>query len=247
MSITSPGIAGGVRQSQYGIDDQSFFTRLSIALAAFIAFGFLQWAIRGFVSVSTTPWWVHAHGAFMLLWLATFVTQNILAGRGSFERHRQLGWTAMVIVAGMAILGSAAGIKALELHRIPPFFSNAFFLALTQVEIVLFVATVAWAVVERHHTQWHRRLMLGATVLLMEPALGRLLPMPLLGSHGEWVALAFQLLPIAILARHDRRSCSVIHPATLSSAAIVIASHVLVSVLAAVPAFAKLADQIAGQ
>lgn len=228
------------------LDDQPFFTKLSIAIAIFIVFGFAQWSLRGYVSIGSTPWWVHAHGAFMLLWLGVFVLQNILAGRGAFDQHRQLGWAAMIIVAGTGIFGSIAGFQALALHRIPPFFSNAYFLALTQIETLLFVVTVAWAVSQRRYTQWHRRLMIGATVLLMEPALGRLLPMPLLGAMGEWIAMAIQILPLAVLARHDRTVAAAIHPATLSSTAIVILSHVAVTALAALPPFAQFADRLAG-
>ncbi|MEZ5851481.1 MAG: hypothetical protein R3D68_12620 [Hyphomicrobiaceae bacterium] len=247
MSMTSQGVVFADERRAPEIPDQPFFTKLAIALALFIIVGFVQWSLRGFVSIGATPWWVHAHGLFMVLWLAIFVAQNVLAGRGNFQLHRRLGWMAMIVVAGTGVFGSLAGIQALALHRIPPFFTNAYFLALTQVEIGLFVATVAWAVACRRQTQWHRRLMVGATVLLMEPALGRLLPMPLLGGMGEWLVLAFQLVPLAILARHDRANGAAVHPATLSAAAIVIGSHVLVTVLAGLPAFAEIANRIAGQ
>lgn len=247
MSMTSQGaiLTDGRRAPE--LADQPFFTKLALALAVFIVAGFAQWSLRGFVSIGSTPWWVHAHGAFMILWLAILVAQNVLAGRGDFQHHRRLGWAAMIVVAGTGIFGSLAGIQALALHRIPPFFTNAYFLALSQVEIALFVATVAWAVARRRQTQWHRRLMLGATVLLMEPALGRLLPMPLLGGIGEWIILLLQLVPLAVLARHDRTQIAAIHPATLGAGAIVIGSHVLVTTLASLPAFADLANRIAGQ
>ena len=89
MSTADASLAAPGARLSAALDDQPFFTRLAIALAAFIAFGFLQWALRGFVSVSTTPWWVHAHGIFMLAWLAIFVTQNVLAQNGDFARHRE--------------------------------------------------------------------------------------------------------------------------------------------------------------
>lgn len=235
------------QEASAGIRDQKFFTRMAIALAALIVVGFVQFSLRGFVAVTSVPWWVHAHGVFMVLWLLAFVTQNILAERGDFELHRRIGWMTTLIVAGTGIFGSAAGVQAVVLNRIPPFFTNSYFLALTQVEIALFVGTIAWAVVMRRNTQWHRRLMLGATVLLMEPALGRLLPMPLLGSMGEWLALLIQLVPIAILARHDHSQGSAIHPATQCVAALVIFSHVAVTALSALPVFAEFADRIAGQ
>lgn len=246
MSVSSPNLELGELRSTSALDDQTFFTRMAIGLALFILIGFVQWSLRGYVSLRTTPWWVHVHGAFMVSWLGIFATQNILAERGAFHFHRQLGWAAMGVVAGIVIFGIAAGLQALALHRTPPFFSNAYFLALTNLGIVIFAGTVAWAVSLRHDTQWHRRLMFGATILLMEPALGRLLPMPLLGDAGEWLVLAIQLATIGILAWHDLSVLRAIHPATLSTAAIAITSHVAVTLLASVPAFVALANQIAG-
>lgn len=244
--MSSPSHALEGLQSTAGIDDQPFFSRLTIALAVFIVFGFAQWSLRGFVSISATPVWVHAHGAFMILWLVVAVVQNLLAERRQFKVHRQLGWVAMIVVAGIGTFGSMTGIQALAMHRVPPFFTNAYFLALTHIEVGLFVCTVLWAVALRRTTQWHRRLMVAATVLLMEPALGRLLPMPLLGDMGEWIALLFQLVPIGILARHDRSTNGAVHPATLSGGAIVIGSHCLVTAVSMLPAFAAIADRIAG-
>ena len=246
MSTTSQGIAHEGPRSMPVLADQQFFTRMAIALSLFIVTGFVQWTLRGFVSVGSTPWWVHAHGAFMLLWLGILVAQNAIIGRGNFRLHRQLGWIAMIVVAGTGVFGSFAGIQALALHRIPPFFTNPFFLALTQVEVVLFVGTIAWAVFQRRQTQWHRRLMLGATIILMEPALGRLLPMPMLGSASQWIILAIQFVPLGILARHDRTTISAIHPATVCSAAIVAGSHVIATALSSLPGFVAMANRLAG-
>lgn len=228
------------------LSDQPFFTAMSMVLAGVIVLGFVQFTLRGFVEINALPWWVHAHAVFMIIWLTVYVTQNILAENGAFDQHRKLGWLALLAVAGIGIFGSLAGIQALALHRIPPFFTDAYFLALTQVEIALFVGTVLWGVALRGHTQWHRRVMLGATVLLMEPALGRLLPMPLLGGAGEWFALAIQLVPLAVLAWHDQSVISKVHPATLSSTAIVIGSHIAVSGLSMLPAVTSVANRIAG-
>lgn len=247
MSSSSQSRIVDVPNGASSLSDQTFFIKMSIALAVFIVISFVQWSLRGFVDVYSVPWWVHAHGAFMLLWLLVLVTQNILAARRSFDLHRQLGWTSMIVVFGVVIFGSAAGLQALALHRKPPFFTNAYFLALTQIEVLLFLGTVTWAIAKRRDTQWHRRLMLGATVLLLEPALGRLLPMSLLGAMGEWIVLVVQLLPLVILAMHDRATMLRVHPATSSAATIAIVAHLTVTLLAELPAFVELANNIAGQ
>jgi hypothetical protein len=55
--------------------------------------------------------------------------------------------------------------------------------------------------------------MLGATVIVMEPGIGRILPMPLLGGFAPWAELSVQLGVLAILARHDRKVLGRVHPA----------------------------------
>lgn len=226
--------------------DQDFFAKMAIGIAALIVFGFAQWALRGFVVPSTVPIWVHVHGIAMLSWLGVFITQNMLAGSGNLALHRKLGWTSLALVLFIAGIGMFTAAMAVTLHRVPPFFTNGYFLALSYVGVMAFVGTVGAAIALRRQTQWHRRLMLGATVVLMEPGLGRLLPMPLLGPTGGPLAEAIlQLAVIALVARHDRRTIGRTHPATLWCAAIIVGSHLLISVLAAYAPFIALADRLA--
>lgn len=226
--------------------DQRFFTRLSQVLAGLIVFGFLQWALRGFVDPMRTPIWIHAHGVAMLGWLGTIVMQNSLAGSGNIALHRKLGWTSLGLVLLIVGLGTYAGRMALAMHRVPPFFTDAYFLALTHVEVTVFGLTVLAAIWLRGQTQWHRRLMIAATVLLMEPALGRLLPMPLLGQIvGGWTVTAVQVGFLAIMARHDARVLGRIHPATLIGMGLMVAVHGMIQILAGMPTISAYAEAIA--
>lgn len=226
--------------------DQGFFVRYALVLAALILFGFAQFAMRGFSSFTTAPPIVHLHGGLMVGWLGIFITQNLLVHRGELGIHRKLGWISAGIAALILGTGVMVGYNAVAMHRVPPFFSNSYFLALTSVSSLLFAAMVGWAITLRRQVQWHRRVMLGAIFGLLEPALGRLLPMPLMGIWGEWVILAVQLVFVWVLARHDRKMLGNIHPATKAIAGILVASHVLIEVLARVPAFAAFAEAVAG-
>ncbi len=238
-------MAAGRPSASY-LADQRFFTRLALALAAFIVFGFAQWALRGFVAPLKTPIWVHMHGLVMLSWLALLITQNTLAGNGNLALHRRLGWSSLLLVPALMVLGIVSGQMALALHRVPPFFTDAYFLSLTHVEVVAFGSMVAVAIAMRRQTQWHRRLMLGATVILMEPALGRLLPMPLLGqSAGAWLEAALQVSFLGMMAHHDYKVMGRVHPASLAAIGVVIGVHALIQVLASTPAIAAIAQAIA--
>lgn len=228
------------------LTDQRFFTRMAQLLAGLIVFGFLQWALRGFVNPLATPIWIHVHGAAMLMWLAVLIMQNNLAESGNLHLHRRLGWASALLVIAIVGLGMFAGRMALALHRVPPFFTDAYFLSLTHVEVIVFASVVALAIALHGKTQWHRRLMIGATVILMEPALGRLLPMPLLGqTGGGWLEAALQTGFLAIVARHDARTLGKVHPATFVTMGAVIVVHLLIQFLAGVPMLAAYAEAIA--
>lgn len=227
--------------------DQAFFRRMAVGVALFIVFAFAQWSLRGFTDPASAPLWVHLHGLACLGWLGLFVTQNVLAERGSLALHRRLGWLGLALVVAMIGLGSFTGVMAIILHRQPPFFTPAFFLALTHVQITFFGALVAAGIALRRQTEWHRRLMLSATVLIMEPAFGRLLPAPLIGAElSEWIAASLQVGVLAIAMRHDARTRGAVHPALWWGAAAVIAMHGTISLLARFGPVQALAASLAG-
>ena len=225
--------------------DQIFFTRFSIILALIIVFGFAQFAARGLVDVAAAPVWVHLHGAMMLVWLGLFVSQNILIQRRAIKYHRKLGWFGLLLAVALVALTCFTGYMEVELGRQPPFFSSPYFLALVYVEAIVFLAMIIWAITKRKETQWHRRLMFGATIVILEPAFGRLLPLPLMGDWGEWVIMLVQLGFVLLIARHDRQALGVVHPATKAIALIVIAVHVAVTALAFFPPLVSFAESVA--
>jgi len=223
----------------------AFFRRMAFWLALFILFGFLQFAARGLVDYRAVPVWFHLHGAAMTCWLGLLVVQSTLADSGSLALHRRLGWSSAALVPVIWALAIMAVTTALRVNFVPPFFTPAFFLALVTIESTMFVGMVGFAIVRRRQTDWHARLLLGATILLMEPALGRLLPMPLLGPWGEWLAMVIQLGVVGLLVRHDRRELGDVHRATWIVAGAVVVAHVSTALAGMVPAVDAAARAIA--
>ncbi|MGN6358737.1 MAG: adenylate cyclase [Novosphingobium sp.] len=225
--------------------DKPFFLRMISGIALVIVLGFAQFAARGFVNFGAVPLWVHFHGLVMLSWLGLLVYQSSLVQRGNLVLHRQLGLLGVALAAALVVLGMFTGVRAIALHRVPPYFSDAYFLALTQVGLLIFAGMIVAAVANRNRPERHRRLMVGALVLLMEPAFGRLLPMPLMGIWGEWVVMMIQLATLGLVARHDRKRFVGIHPATVVSAVVVVFAHVAVTLAALTPFFIERAAAIA--
>jgi len=226
--------------------EESFFQRMAIGLALFILFGFAQFAARGIVDYRQVPLIVHAHAAAMTTWLGLLVLQSVLAQRMDISMHRALGLASLGLVVAIPPLAIATCVTMLRLHAVPPFFAPAFFLVLVTIESLTFAGLIIAAVLLRKQRDWHMRLIIGAAVILMEPALGRLLPMPLLGAWGEWLAMAVQLAAVAIVARRDIAMHGALHRATLVIGGAVIATHVVDTLLAEVPVVIRITQSIAG-
>ncbi len=246
MATHLDGHATAVTAGRGFMADQRFFTRYAIALVVFIMFGFIQFQLRGFVNFRGAPLFIHLHAAVMVSWLAMFVLQNVLVQSGNIALHRTLGWVSVALSVAVVAMASYTGITAIRIGIVPPFFSPAQFLAITQVGAATFGAMVAFAIARRKQTEWHRRLMLGSMILISEPALGRLVPMPLIGGEmGEWLIAGIQLLMVWILARHDRKVMGAVHPATKVVLIALLGSHALISALTYLPAFINLAQAVA--
>jgi len=221
----------------------SFWQKMAIGLSLFIVFAFGQFAMRGFVDYRGAPLVMHLHGLIMLTWLGLLVTQSLLAGRGGLAIHRRLGWASAVMVPLMVVSMSALCITALRAHAQPPFFTPAYFLATVHIGAAFFALLVALAVSHRRQPDWHRRLMLGSTILLTDPALGRVLPMPLIMPWGEWLSLVVQLGFVALILRYDRRTIGHAHPATIAATIALLLTHVLTELLAITPWWIDLATR----
>ena len=132
-------------------------------------------------------------------------------------------------------------IRSHGLGRSP---AGGYFLALDWVNIAVFGALVYTAVRNRHRTDWHRRLMLCATVCVIAPALGRLIVLS--GSAmTATLNVAFLLLYVLVGMLFDWGNRGRVHPAYFWGAAALIVFAVGTELLAILPPFAALAASIA--
>ena len=215
--------------------EERFFQKMAAGLVIFILFAFGQFALRGLPDYRHAPLITHLHGATMMSWLGLFVIQSTLAQRMDLALHRRLGWLGLALVLAIPPIAIATCVTILRLHALPPFFTPSFFFVLVTVESLTFAGLVVTAIAMRRRTDWHRRLIIGAAIVLLEPALGRLLPLPLMGPWGEWVAMLLQLIPVAIVARHDLASQRRVHRATVVVGSTIVLVHVIVTLLAMAP------------
>jgi hypothetical protein len=194
------------------VDDRRFFLWLAIAMALTNVAGFSMQLLAGRSSFGVPPL-VHAHALLFFGWVTLFVTQTALASRGSMRLHRRLGWVSAGWAAAMVAMGLTITAVMVREGRAPFFFTPGYFLVMNSLGVLAFAALFAVAVAMRKRTDWHRRMMMVAMTAIMGPALGRLLPMPLMIPWaGLGVFAGMLLFPLAGIV-HDLRRHGHVHRA----------------------------------
>jgi hypothetical protein len=199
--------------------DDGFFLGGAIAMTLVIVAGFSLQLAMGRSSFASPPL-VHAHAIVFMGWVAIYVLQNVFVARGAMTFHRRLGWVAACWVVAMLVLGCLVTAAMVRRGQAPFFFRPLQFLIFDPATLFAFAGLVVAAILLRRRTDWHRRLQFCGMSLLLGPAFGRLLPMPLLAPWAWEVTLAvcavFPLVGMAADVRRNGRA----HPAWLAGRAV---------------------------
>lgn len=231
MTVTS--MAGMPRR--VGQVEDTFYLWISLVMAAVIIGGFARTVPGDFLDTPRLPLLLHVHGAVFTLWVLLFVAQPAFIARGSIRLHRRIGWVGVGLASAMTVMGAAATLFAIRLHAIPPFFPPTVFLVMNLVGILVFAGLVAAGIALRHRREWHKRLMLCATISILGPGLGRLLPMPSFGAAAPLVMFAAILAFVVAGMVADLLARRRIHPAYLWGMSVIVVTDLMIGPLAFAP------------
>lgn len=225
--------------------DRLFFFVMAAVICATVVIGFaMQLAMRR--SDFGAPWWVHVHAMTFMGWLGLYMAQNFLAWRGITVAHQRLGRVAAVYVGWMALVGVSVNTLAAITHRVPPFFETNVFLVMDWMTVLVF-AGLTWAGVRlRGATDWHRRLMLCGAIMVMGPGIGRLLPLPFLGTWIVWAVWASTVPFMAASLIYDIATRGKVHPAYYWGFGVITLSVALIRPLAFTAPMLALTRYLAG-
>ncbi len=214
--------------------ERVFFFAMAMAIVLTTVSGFVLQFAAGRSSIAS-PWWVHLHGMTAVGWLGLYALQNTLVFHGSITTHRRLGWVASGYLGWMVVVGISTTTLAAITHRIPFFFEPNVFLAMDYLTVLVF-AGLTWAgVAMRTRTDWHRRLMLCGAIIVMTPGVGRLLPLPLMGTWILWSIWLVMAVYAGIAMTFDVVTRGRVHPAYLWGFGAITASIALMRPLAFSP------------
>jgi len=150
-----------------------FFLTLVLLILAVNLIGFAHtYFLAGLLRAPLPSPLVHIHGALFTLWLLLLLTQTILVTLNRIRWHRQLGILGGIIAAVMLIFGPLVLIGALRRHAFSPQASSVIFAA-DLGGLILFAAFVFYGLRLRNNLIAHKRLMLFATIAILQPGLSR--------------------------------------------------------------------------
>ena len=223
--------------------DERFFLRSAIVMAAIIVFGFSFQLAMGRSTFASPPR-VHVHAILFMGWVAIYLLQNVLVATDRIALHRRLGWLAAGWAVAMIISGTAVTAIMARNGTVPFFFQPLQFLIFDPVTVLTFGGLTAAAIVLRRRTEWHRRLHFCGMAMLLGPAFGRLLPLPLIQPWAWEATFAVTLLfPLAgIWADIRRRGAA--HPAWRWGIGTMLAAFVVVEALTYSPIGTAIYDAV---
>lgn len=192
--------------------DERFFLVSAIGMALLVVLGFSIQLAMGRSTFASPPL-VHAHAIVFMGWVAIYLAQNVFVSTGSMTLHRRLGWIGAGWIVAMLALGIAVTLAMVRRGQVPFFFQPLQFLVFDPLSLLAFVGLTVAAIRLRRRTDWHRRLHFCGMSMLLGPAFGRLLPMPLLQPWAWETTVAAVLLVPAIGIWRDARRTGRAHPA----------------------------------
>lgn len=229
MSTSSTAIgAPGVRQPATDKRaERVFFSGMAVALAIAVFAGFAPtYYLRTSFGSPELPWYLHLHGLAFTAWMVLLVVQTSLVAANKTTVHRTLGVFGVALGVIMMILGGYVAIARIRAGFMtsPPGAPQFLFLTLPMATLIVFPLLFGSAIWLRRRTDFHKRLVLLATLELVTAGIARL---PVIGGIGPVAFFGITDLFIVAMAIYDWRTLKRIHPATLWGGLLLIVSQPL--------------------
>jgi hypothetical protein len=170
-----------------------------ILITVWLGFSKTYYAV-GMVRAKLPSAVVHVHAVVATLWLVTLVVQIALVSARKVKLHMALGLWGFGLAAVMVVLGLLTARDGLIRGMTPdPAIDPRTFFIVPVSGILLFGVLVGWSYMVRRRPVEHKRLIMIATITIMDAAIGRF-PFTLghIGPVGM-LAVLFSFLLLMVL------------------------------------------------
>ena len=189
----------------------------SLAVASLVVTGFTRTFFLPLVRGSfAAPWFVYVHGALFFSWVGMFVAQAGLIASRRVATHRRLGRIAVPLIPLMALSGLAVAVwSTARDFRVGRDASVVTFFFGELMDIAMFAMFAVAALVLRRRTEWHKRLIVCATLAVLGAAVGRI---PIVGAYSNFLTsgLVLVLIGFDFASRGNPHAASLVGGAAFS-------------------------------
>ena len=155
---------------------------------------------------------LHAHGIIMTSWFLLFGAQTWLVEAHRTDLHRRLGIIGVLLASIILVVGAAVVTINARDGRVPPGAPVPVIMSLSYVSLLVFGVMVGAAIYFRDRSEFHKRLMLLATVNLLSAAINRI-PLDFIVSGGLLAVFGLVDLFIVVCVVYDMWRHRRLHPA----------------------------------
>ena len=223
---------------------ERFFFIMGLVLIAIVLAGFVPFGLMRPGGVTSVPALLHVHGAVFLFWFVLFTTQARLIGAGNLGLHKRLGQLSVLLAIVMIVLAylvmrHAYGRDDFSIAGLPGATSIIF----PFTDIVNFAIAYSLALANRQSPAIHKRWMLIAGILMIDPAVARI-AMTMDGPPPMILAIELALF-VAIIV-YDVRTRRRPSWATMCGLGLYVAAMASKFTVAHTPAWANFVDAVFG-
>jgi hypothetical protein len=195
--------------------DNYFFCGMAFLLLLTVFVGFARtYFLAGIFRAPLPSLLVHIHGAAFSCWIVLLITQVSLVSAGRVDIHRKLGLAGFGLACLMVFLGVSVASKLLARDVSPvPVFDAKTFYVIPMSDMVVFTTLIFFAYRFRSTPPAHKRLILLATIAMMDAPTGRP-PFAVITAHKYFDSI-FCLAFLLLLVGYDLWSTHKVHRATI--------------------------------
>ena len=210
--------------------ERLFFGAMGLAILALVFAGFAPtYFLRGVMDagrpLAPLAPLVHVHGIVFSAWIILFIGQTALISTRRPKWHRRVGYAAAALATAMIVVGLLTGARQLAIGINPASLPPAMWFALPFWSLVAFAVLVSAGLAFRRNPQAHKRLMLLATLGMLQPAVGRMsMPFHPLGAETNALMAFLMVVPLIVW---DLKRKGAPHRATLFGIAVLAAEQLI--------------------
>ena len=198
------------------------FMCLLILLAVFVGFA-RTYYLAGVFNAPLPNRLVHVHGVAFTLWIFTLIAQTTLVAAGRTDLHKRFGLSGFGLAMVMIILGVWASTNGLHRGVAPLGLSATTFYVIPITDMLAFAVLVFAAYRTRFQPATHKRLILIATIALLDAAIAR---WPLAIIHQKpFMMDVFMFCFLMPIILYDLWATGRVHKATIWASAFLVVLH----------------------